>query len=115
MSIELIDQLLKTSFSSSHNELSQKNGSIRDEYSRIFEYINSQSPEKLISVKKKIDFVLKEKGVTFGENHEGKFKERPWYLDIIPIIITNNEFSYLEKSLKQRLTALNLFIKDIYT
>jgi len=34
--------------------------------------------------------------------------------DIIPRIITSQEWAQVEKGIQQRLTALNLFLKDIY-
>lgn len=36
-------------------------------------------------------------------------------MDLIPHIITNEEFQFIENGIKQRLTALNLFLKDIYS
>jgi uncharacterized circularly permuted ATP-grasp superfamily protein len=40
--------------------------------------------------------------------------ERIFPFDIIPRIITGAEWDHIEKGIKQRLTALNLFLKDIY-
>jgi len=41
-----------------------------------------------------------------------RFKEQLFPFDPIPRIIGKEEFSYLERGLKQRVTALNLFLKD---
>ena len=40
--------------------------------------------------------------------------ERIWPYDLLPRIITGAEWNTIERGLKQRITALNLFLKDIY-
>lgn len=42
------------------------------------------------------------------------FKEQLFPFDAIPRIIDKDEFDYLERGLRQRVNALNLFLKDIY-
>ncbi|MBP3325380.1 MAG: circularly permuted type 2 ATP-grasp protein [Coprococcus sp.] len=61
-----------------------------------------------------VNKLLARYGVRFGIYKEGKFKEQLFPFDPIPRIIEADEFSYLEKGLKQRVTALNLFLADIY-
>lgn len=60
-------------------------------------------------------FFLNE-GITFNiydkKNGEG---ERAFPVDIIPRIMSSKEWNFIEKGLSQRLRALNLFLKDIYT
>ena len=53
-------------------------------------------------------------GVKFGIYQNGVFKEQLFPFDPIPRIISNDEFSYLEKGLRQRVDALNCFLADIY-
>ena len=53
-------------------------------------------------------------GVKFGIYKNNEFKEQLFPYDMIPRVIDRKEFSFLEKGLKQRVMALNLFIADIY-
>ena len=53
-------------------------------------------------------------GVKFGIYKNNEFKEQLFPYDMIPRVIDSGEFRFLEKGLKQRVMALNLFIKDIY-
>ena len=53
-------------------------------------------------------------GVKFGIYKNNVFKEQLFPFDAIPRIIPADEFDFLERGLKQRVKALNLFIKDIY-
>lgn len=62
-----------------------------------------------------INNLLARYGVKFSLYKNGEFKEQLFPFDPIPRIIEASEFDYLEKGLSQRVRALNLFIKDIYT
>lgn len=76
-----------------------------------------------MEVKKRIDLLertdtvnslLARYGVKFGIYKNNTFHEQLFPFDAIPRMIGKEEFAYLEKGLKQRVTALNLFLKDIY-
>ena len=54
-------------------------------------------------------------GVKFGIYKNGEFHEQLFPFDVIPRVIGHEEFSYLERGLKQRVAALNEFLKDIYS
>lgn len=53
-------------------------------------------------------------GVRFGVYKKGVFNEQLFPFDSVPRIISKADWSYLEKGLKQRVTALNRFLWDIY-
>ncbi len=61
-----------------------------------------------------VNELLARYGVKFGIYKNNEFKEQLFPFDAIPRIIEKDEFSKLEKGLKQRVMALNLFLKDIY-
>ena len=62
-----------------------------------------------------INELLARYGVKFGIYKNNTFKEQLFPFDAIPRIIEKEEFDYLERGLKQRVVALNLFLKDIYS
>lgn len=62
-----------------------------------------------------VNELLARYGVKFGIYKNNVFKEQLFPFDAIPRIIEKEEFAYLEKGLKQRVVALNLFLKDIYS
>ncbi len=68
----------------------------------------------LLEHKDTVNELLARYGVKFGIYKNNQFKEQLFPFDAIPRIIDKKEFSYLEKGLKQRVMALNLFLKDIY-
>ncbi len=61
-----------------------------------------------------VNELLARYGVKFGIYKNNTFKEQLFPFDAIPRIIEKKEFDYLERGLKQRVVALNQFLKDIY-
>lgn len=61
-----------------------------------------------------INSLLERYGVRFGIYKNGVFKEQLFPFDPIPRIIGKDEFDLMERGLAQRVTALNMFIADIY-
>ncbi len=62
-----------------------------------------------------VNELLARYGVKFGIYKNNTFKEQLFPFDAIPRIIEAKEYDYLEKGLKQRVVALNMFLKDIYS
>ena len=62
-----------------------------------------------------VNELLARYGVKFGIYKNNTFKEQLFPFDAIPRFIEIEEFDYLERGLKQRVVALNLFLKDIYS
>ena len=53
-------------------------------------------------------------GITFNVYSDGAGMEKIWPFDLLPRIIDASEWEWIERGLKQRIQALNLFIDDIY-
>ncbi len=71
--------------------------------------------KELLEHKDHVNELLARYGVKFGIYKNQQFKEQLFPFDSIPRIITSDEFAAIEKGLKQRVKALNLFLKDIYS
>ena len=87
----------------------------REHYRPMWEHIQGTGQQLLGSKAREAHLALHTEGVTFtvySEEDEGI--ERVWPFDILPRIITANEWTMLEAGLKQRVRALNLFLKDLY-
>lgn len=69
---------------------------------------------QLLRRKENINELLARYGVKFGIYRHQVFHEQLFPFDPIPRVIRKEEFDFLERGLKQRVTALNLFIQDIY-
>jgi uncharacterized circularly permuted ATP-grasp superfamily protein len=69
---------------------------------------------ELIDSRETVNKWMERFGVRFGVYKNGIFNEQLFPFDSIPRIISNSDWSYLEKGLRQRVTALNKFLWDVY-
>jgi len=60
------------------------------------------------------DRALVESGITFNVYSDNRGVEKTLPFDLIPRIVSAQEWECLEGGLRQRITALNLFIDDLY-
>ncbi|HTE00924.1 MAG TPA: circularly permuted type 2 ATP-grasp protein [Mucilaginibacter sp.] len=88
--------------------------SIRDHYSKIIDYLSKESAEDLTRKEELAKRLFMSQGITFTVYSSGEGIEKIFPFDIIPRIITAAEWAFVEKGIKQRLNALNLFLKDVY-
>lgn len=76
--------------------------------------IQGLPPGELLQRQQAAQRALFKLGATFNVYGDHQGTERIFPFDVIPRIISAQEWSYLEQGLKQRIHALNLFIDDIY-
>jgi uncharacterized circularly permuted ATP-grasp superfamily protein len=88
--------------------------SIREQYARLFETLSDMNISTLHEKDKQASELFLNQGITFTVYSDNEGIERIFPYDIIPRIITSAEWSHIEEGIKQRLKALNLFLKDIY-
>ena len=88
---------------------------VRPAYQGIFNFLKSNSPEDLNLKEELSKRLFMSQGITFTVYSSGEGVEKIFPFDIIPRIITADEWDFVEKGIKQRLKALNLFLKDIYS
>src|SRR5215213_1152515 len=88
---------------------------IRKQYGKVFEILQQLSISDLQQKEKIAGELFMNQGITFTVYSDNEGIERIFPFDIIPRIITGAEWSIIEKGLRQRLKALNFFLKDIYS
>ena len=88
--------------------------SIREQYTKLFEALQHLPVEALHQKDKLASELFMNQGITFTVYSDNAGIERIFPFDIIPRIITSAEWSHVEKGIKQRLKALNMFLKDVY-
>lgn len=97
-----------------YDELIAPDGSPREEAIPLIEQINALSPKDLRRRQKAAERALYQQGITFSVYGDKKGTEKIFPFDILPRIVPAREWETLERGLKQRIQALNLFIDDIY-
>ncbi len=96
------------------DEYFHPDGSPRDGASVLLKRLEQLPGGELLRRQKATEARLFQMGVTFTVYGEEEGTERIFPFDIIPRVIESREWESLEKGLKQRIYALNLFIDDVY-
>src|SRR6187431_1394562 len=89
--------------------------SLREPYKNFVGNIENLSTDEMNRRDELAKKLFMSQGITFTVYSSGEGIEKIFPFDIIPRIITATEWGYIEKGIKQRLKALNLFLKDIYS
>lgn len=87
---------------------------IREEYRMVADALRKLKTEDLHQKDRLASDLFMNQGITFTVYSEDEGIERIFPFDIIPRIIRATEWEHIEKGIRQRLKALNLFLKDIY-
>jgi uncharacterized circularly permuted ATP-grasp superfamily protein len=97
-----------------YDELFVAKGQPRPYAAPLIDRINSLSPGDLEIRQEAAKTAMMKLGATFNVYSDSEGTERILPFDLIPRIVPASEWAWLEKGLKQRIHALNLFIGDIY-
>jgi uncharacterized circularly permuted ATP-grasp superfamily protein len=97
-----------------YDELFSAKGQPRPSAAALIQWMQGLRPDQLQRHRETAQVALLKLGVTFSVYSDNQGIERVFPFDIIPRIISAQEWQTLEKGLKQRIQALNLFLKDMY-
>ena len=96
------------------DEMSGISGQTREPYERLSQWLTTVDPQLLAARRDQAELLFRRIGITFAVYGSQQATERLIPFDILPRIISRSEWIMLERGLIQRVTALNMFLKDIY-
>jgi uncharacterized circularly permuted ATP-grasp superfamily protein len=97
-----------------YDELFLAKGQPRPEAIPLIDRINSLQPAEVKRRHQAAQIALFKMGVTFNVYSDDQGTERILPFDIVPRIISMNDWATIERGLRQRIEVLNLFLADIY-
>jgi uncharacterized circularly permuted ATP-grasp superfamily protein len=89
-------------------------GVVRPHYSKLFARFKEMEREEFERKRALAASTFLTQGVTFTVYNDDQGTERIFPFDLLPRIIPADEWDLVERGLVQRITALNLFLHDIY-
>ncbi len=87
---------------------------LREHYGPLLEHFTALPQDEVQRRKQAADLSFLNQGITFTVYGREEGTEKIFPYDLLPRIITSAEWTKVERGLTQRITALNLFLKDIY-
>ena len=97
-----------------YDEMFEADGRPRDASRQIRDMLAGLAPEALAKVQEGVYRRFLHEGITFTVLGGDEMTERIIPLDFVPRLLTGADWDHIERGLKQRLAALNLFLKDVY-
>jgi uncharacterized circularly permuted ATP-grasp superfamily protein len=101
-------------FNGSYDEMFRSTDLPRKQYRPLYTQLLNLGADELRRSKQEADQSFFNQGITFTVYGGEKGTERIFPHDLLPRIITAAEWETIERGLTQRITALNLFLKDVY-
>jgi uncharacterized circularly permuted ATP-grasp superfamily protein len=97
-----------------YDEMFMSRANLHSHYGPLLNHFSTLPPEEVQRRKQAADLSFLNQGITFTVYGREEGTERIFPYDLLPRIVTAAEWEKVEKGLTQRITALNLFLKDIY-
>ena len=87
---------------------------VRPHYGPYAEWLAEIPSERILEKRAEADTLFRRAGITFAVYGDETGTERLIPFDIVPRIIPADEWGGLQRGLRQRVTALNAFLHDVY-
>ncbi len=97
-----------------YDEMFARDQTVRGHYEALHQRLLDTPVDEMRRRKQAADLAFLHQGITFTVYGRDEGIEKIFPNDLLPRIITQNEWSKIERGLAQRIVALNLFLKDIY-
>ena len=96
------------------DEMCASPGAVRSHWQYALRAFDALGPAELSRRRDEVQQVLRENGVTYNVYTDPQGRTRPWALDVIPALLTSQEWRTIEQGLIQRAELLNLIGADLY-
>jgi len=108
------DAFQNYSFDGFYEEMFEAPNKPRPHYRKLHRRLTELAPEEFTEKNRMADAAFLAQGITFTLYSGEEGTERIFPFDLVPRILPASEWEKIEAGLKQRITALNLFLHDIY-
>jgi uncharacterized circularly permuted ATP-grasp superfamily protein len=96
------------------DEMFEAPGEVRAHYRALHDELRGLNPAGFDERRREADIQFLYQGITFTVYSQAEGTERIFPFDLVPRVVPRREWEWLERGLVQRVTALNLFLADVY-
>jgi len=97
-----------------YDEMFTREGQVHPHYGSLDGRLTTLPPDELLRRQQACEQTFLHQGITFTVYSDNQATERIIPTDLLPRIVTAREWARVEAGLKQRIAALNMFLRDIY-
>jgi uncharacterized circularly permuted ATP-grasp superfamily protein len=98
----------------SYDELCAAPQQPRPHWEYLIRSLEALGPQELVRREQEVRRLLRENGVTYNVYSDARGEGRPWALDLLPVLLTSQEWRDIERGLIQRAELYNLILADLY-
>ncbi len=98
----------------SFDEMLDGSGQPRAHWRAMLESLEGETPDMMRQRTETVQRQVRENGVTYNVYTDAKGVQRPWDLNVLPLILPHEEWSGIEAAVIQRATLLNRILGDVY-
>ena len=97
-----------------YDELFERPQTPREHWKPLIEQLAAWPAERMRERLHSVHSQVRENGVTYNVYADPQGADRPWELDLVPMILPQEEWSGIEAAVVQRATLLNRILVDVY-
>jgi uncharacterized circularly permuted ATP-grasp superfamily protein len=97
------------------DEMKGAEGTLRPAYNELFRWLSEVPSDVLDYRRREAEVLFRRIGITFAVYGEADAQERLIPFDVLPRILAAAEWDILRAGLEQRVKAINLYLRDVYT
>ncbi len=98
-----------------YDEMKGSDGTLRPAYGELFRWLSEVPPDVLDYRRREAEVLFRRIGITFAVYGEADAQERLIPFDVLPRILAAAEWDIVRAGLEQRVKAINLYLRDVYT
>ncbi len=101
-------------YGATYEESSSDGVTPRPHWTHLMESLRDLGPEELERLRTRAERRIRENGITYNIYGDPRGADRPWQIDIVPLLIPAEEWRFIEAGVMQRAQLLNLLLEDLY-
>ena len=98
---------------SQYDEVVAADGQIREHWHYPMQVLRSMGPEALLERQRTAKRILRDDGASYSPGDQLNIS-LTWNLDLLPLILSSQEWEVIENALRERAELLNLILDDLY-
>ncbi|TVZ37974.1 putative circularly permuted ATP-grasp superfamily protein [Alteromonadaceae bacterium 2753L.S.0a.02] len=107
-------ELVYSPSSDAADEVYEANGKPRAHWQYLLEALRALGPEAMAERQNKAARILRDDGATYNIYGEDSKPGRTWELDLVPALLSSEEWGHIESGLLERAELFNAILKDLY-
>jgi uncharacterized circularly permuted ATP-grasp superfamily protein/uncharacterized alpha-E superfamily protein len=95
------------------DELRDASGALREPWRQFFERLGEDGVARLEDHRASVAQQIRDNDISYNV-YADNGESRPWALDLLPLLISEDEWTHIERGVTQRAHLLNAIVADIY-